>query len=67
MPSGENKMDKNSDDQLLIIQSKTESNSQYYYDKMKKLTEDLTATITSIMDQIQISKFSPEKMDSPKA
>ena len=49
------------------MQDIIESNRQDYYEKMKKLTEDLTAIITSIMDQINISKFSPDKKGSLKA
>ena len=33
---------------------------------MKKLTEDLIAIITSIMDQVKFSKSLPDKKDSPK-
>ena len=34
--------------------------------KMKKLTEDITSTIASMMDQIKISKSLTDKKDSPK-
>ena len=60
-------MDNNSDDQLLIMQSAIGSKRQYYDEKMKKLIEDLTEIITSIMDQIKISSSSPDKKDLPKA
>ena len=39
-------MDKNSDEQLLIMQATIEANRQDYDEKMKKLTEKLTAIIT---------------------
>ena len=67
MPNGRNKMDNNSDYQLLIMQATIESNNQYSDDKIKKLTADLTGIIASMMDQIKISKSSPDKKDSPKA
>ena len=54
-------MDNKSDDQLQIMQSTIEYNKQYSYDKMKKLTENLTAMITSMMYQIKIPKYSPYK------
>ena len=38
-------MDKKLDDQLLIMQSKIDDNSQDYDEKTKKLSEDLTAMI----------------------
>ena len=34
---------------------------------MKNLTEYLTGMITSMLDQIKISKSSPDQKDSPKA
>ena len=67
MPNGRNKMDNNSDYQLLIMQATIESNNQYSDDKIKKLTADLTGIIASMMDQIKISKSSPDKKDSPKS
>ena len=48
-------MDKNSDEQLLVMQATIEANRQDYDEKMKKLTEELTAIIISMMDQIKIS------------
>ena len=60
-------MENKSDEQLLIMQSTIESIRKYYDEKAKNLTEKLTSTISSIMDQIKISKSSPEKKDSPKA
>ena len=56
-----------SDDQLLIIQATIESNRQDYNEKMKNLTEDLTAIITSMMEQIKISESSPDKKDPPRS
>ena len=67
MPSGRNKMDNKSDFQLLIIQATIESNKQDSNEKTKKLTADLTGMIASMMDQINMSKYSPYKKDSPKA
>ena len=49
-----NKMDNKSDDQLLIMQTRIDASSQYSYDKTKKLIEDPTEMIESIMDQIKI-------------
>ena len=51
-------MDNKSDYQLLVIQDMVESNRQGYDDKMTKLAENLTAIISSMMDQIIISKYS---------
>ena len=42
-------MGNNSDDQLLIPKSTIESNKQYSDDKMKKLTQDPTRMIASMM------------------
>ena len=67
MSSGKNNMDNKSYEQLLIIQATIDSNMQDCYEKMKNLTADVTAMITSIMDHIKISKYSPDKKDSPKA
>ena len=50
-------MDKKSDEQLLIMQATIESNKQDYDEKMKKITEDITSMITSMMDQIKILKI----------
>ena len=60
-------MDNKSDDQLLIMQATIEASRQDSDMKMKKLTEDITATIASMMDQIKNSKSSPDKKGSPKA
>ena len=59
-------MDNKSYDQLLTMKATIESNSQYYDEKMKKLTEDLTPMIASMMDQMKIPKSSSENKDSPK-
>ena len=59
-------MDNKLDGQLLIMKATIEANRQYYDEKMKKVTEDLTEMITSMMDQINISKSSPDKKDSQK-
>ena len=47
-------MDSKSDYQLLLMQSSIEANRQDYDEKMKKLREDLTAMITSMMYEIKI-------------
>ena len=60
-------MDNNLDDQLLIMEANIEAKRQDSDDKMKNLTEDLTAMITSIMGQIKVSKYSIDNKDSPKA
>ena len=49
------------------MQAMIEASSKKYDEKMKNLTEDLSAMIASMMDQIQISKSSTDKKDSPKA
>ena len=49
------------------MQDTIEANRQYYGEKMKNITEDLTEMIASMMDQIKISKSSLEKKYSPKA
>ena len=59
-------MDNNSDEQLLIVQATIEANSKYYDNKMKNPTEDLTAIIASMMDQIKKYKYFSYKKDSPK-
>ena len=56
-------MDNKSDDQLLIMKPVIKYKRQYYDDKIKKLTEYLTAMITSMMDQIKFYKYSPYKKD----
>ena len=60
-------MDNKSDYQLLIMQDTIEEKRQDYDEKTKNTTEDLTSMITSMVDQIKISKSSPEKRDSSKA
>ena len=67
MASVLNNMDNNSNDHLLIMQAKIESNRKYSDKKMKNLTEDLTEMTASMMDHIKISKSSPDKKDSTKA
>ena len=54
------------DDQLLIMQDIIEANRQDSDEKMKKITEHLTAIIASMMDQIKIYKLLPEKKDLHK-
>ena len=61
MTSGQNKTNNKSDDQLLIMQATFEDNRKYYDEKIKNITEYLTAMITSMIVQIKISKSSPEK------
>ena len=39
MPKGSNKMENNSDEQLIITQAAVEANKQKYDEKMTKLTE----------------------------
>ena len=60
-----------SSEQLLIMQSTIESNRKDSDEKLNNLTEDLKAmiasTITSMMDQINISILSPNHNDSPKS
>ena len=63
MPSGWNNMDNKYDEQLLIMKDMIESNRQDPYEKTKKLTEDLKAIITSLMDWIKISKSLPDRKD----
>ena len=60
-------MDNKSDEHLLLVQATIEANRQDYGEKMMNLTEDFTGIITSIMDHIKISKYSPYKKDSPKS
>ena len=67
-------MDKKSYEQLLTIQATIETNRQETDEKkietdekITKITEDLkvfTATITSMMDQTNNSKFSPSQKDT---
>ena len=59
-------MDNKSFDQLLIMQDKIETNRQNSDDKMQKITEYLTAMISSMMYQIKIQKSSPYNKDKPK-
>ena len=66
MSSVQNKMDKNSYDQLLIMQVTIDANRQDSDEKMNNITEDLTSMITSIMDHIKYFKYSPYNKDSPK-
>ena len=47
-------MDTKSYDQLLIIQATIGENRHDSNEKMEKLTEELTAMITSMADQINI-------------
>ena len=63
MPSGWNNMDNKYDEQLLTMKDMIESNRQDPYEKTKKLTEDLKAIITSLMDWIKISKSLPDRKD----
>ena len=49
------------------MQATIEGNRQYSDEKIRKLIEYLIAMITSIMDQIIISKSSLDNKDSPKA
>ena len=60
-------MDNKSGEQILIVKSIIESNRKFYNDKMKKLIEELTWMIPSMMDQIKISEYSPDQKYSPKA
>ena len=60
-------MDNNSYEQLLIMQATIDANRQYSDEKTKRLTENLTEIISSMMDQIKISKESTGNKDSPKA
>ena len=59
-------MNNKSDEHLRIMQATIESNKQDYDEKMKKLTEYLTAMITPMMDHIEIYKSSPDQKYSPK-
>ena len=60
-------MDNNYGEQLLIMQATIEAYRQDSNDKMKKLTEELkamiTSTITPTVDQVNISKSSPYQKD----
>ena len=49
------------------MQATIESNRQDSDEIKNKSTVDLTEIITSMMDQIKIYKYSPEKKDSPKS
>ena len=66
MTSGRNNMDNNSDDQLLIMQATIEVNKQNSDEKTKNITEDLTALIASMMNQIKIFESSLDNKYSPK-
>ena len=66
IPSGKNKMDNKSYDQLLIMQAMIESNKQDSDEKMKNITVEITGIITSMMDQIEIYKSSPNNNYSKK-
>ena len=67
---GDNNMDNKSDEQLIITQDTIEVNRQESDEKIMRLIEDLKvfvkSTITSMMDQTNISKSSPEQKDSLK-
>ena len=45
------------------MEATTEANRKYSDEKMKNLTEDITAIIAPIMDKIKSSKASPYNMD----
>ena len=60
-------MNNKSDDQLFIMEDNIDANRQYYDEKKKKITADLTVMIASVMDKIEISKSSSDKKSSPKA
>ena len=49
-------MDNKSYDQLLVMQATFEANKQDFDEIMKKLTQDLTGMIASMMDQIKTLK-----------
>ena len=67
-------MDKNQDDQLLIIQAIIEASRKDTDEKKMKTNEklmniiedlkDLTGTITSMMDQTNNPRFSPSQKDA---
>ena len=56
-------MDNKSDYQLLIIKTNIESKKKDYDKKTSNTTQDLTGIITSVMDQIKISKYSSDNKD----
>ena len=60
-------MDNKSDDQLLNMKATIEANRKDSDEKMKNTTEDCTAIITSMMEQIKISKSSSDNKDSLKS
>ena len=64
-------MDNKYYEKLLIMPAKIEANRKESNDKIKNLTEDLkaiiTSTITWIIFQINISESFPYHKDSPKA
>ena len=59
-------MDNKSDSQLLIIKATIEAIRNNSDKRMKKITEDLTAIIISMIDQNKIQKYSLENKDKPK-
>ena len=65
--SGKNKIDNKSDEQLLVMQATIDANRQDYDEKIKKLKEDLTSMIKSMMDHIKILEYFPDKNYSPKS
>ena len=56
-------MDNKSYYQLFIMQATIEPNKQDFDEKTKNLTADSTVMTASMMDQIKISKSSPDKKD----
>ena len=64
-------MYKKSYEHSLIMQATIEANRQDSDEKMKKITEDLTAlstqTITSMMYHINIERYSPDQKDIKKS
>ena len=56
-------MDNKSYGQLLLMQAMIDVSRENTDEKINNLTANLTAMITSMMDQIKISKHSPEKKD----
>ena len=49
------------------MQAMIDANRQQSGEKLKKIAEDLTEMIVSMMDQIKIYKSSLDNKDSPKA
>ena len=60
-------MDNKSDEQVIIMEATIDATIKHYDEKRKKLTEELTSMIASMMDHIKDLKYSPNKKDSPKA